>query len=244
MSDDRKYVRVYYNDLIRDYPGVWADNDQLATWLRLLSTADPMWPTPPELPRSVKQRILDKLVASTLVLTLVDHRYRMKGMDAERERRADAGRIAAAKRWHPDGIGSPDATALPKQAKQSKDETSKDESAAGARADVDDPATTYWQLTGRFPTEKTLAWIDDLTAKYGLIAVDRALAKSYIEDRSTQTLLGRAQDKLRAEARELDRKERVDELRRLQEKRATQPPSEPWRDEYRQRIQERYGDAA
>ena len=56
MPEDRKYVRVYYNDMIRDYPEVWADDAQLATWLRLLATADPMWPTPPELPRSVKAR--------------------------------------------------------------------------------------------------------------------------------------------------------------------------------------------
>lgn len=90
---DRPYVRVYYNDLIRDYPEVWGDDAQLATWLRLLATADPMWPTPPELPRSAKARVLDRLVKSTLLSLLPTHRFRVKGLDEERSRRAEAGRV-------------------------------------------------------------------------------------------------------------------------------------------------------
>ena len=53
---DRRYVRVYDDDLRRDYPKVWHDDRALATWLRLLSIADKMWPTIPELPRSVQAR--------------------------------------------------------------------------------------------------------------------------------------------------------------------------------------------
>jgi len=146
MSDsERKYVRVYYNDLIRDYPDVWSDNDQLATWLRLLATADPMWPTSPELPRTVRPKPLAALVAATLVEVVAAHRFRMKGMDAERSRRADAGRNAAAKRWHSDGIAHP----LPTRAEMSKAEPSSSAPAS------DDP----WDA----PEQEALVWL----AKHG-----------------------------------------------------------------------------
>ena len=122
MPDDRKYVRVYYNDLIRDYPEVWADDAQLATWLRLLATADPMWPTPPELPRSVKPRPLARLVDCSLVSTLAGHRYQMKGMEAERGRRSDAARNAAAARWHSESSANGSAEPMPNRNETSKAE--------------------------------------------------------------------------------------------------------------------------
>lgn len=83
-----------------------------------------------------------------------------------------------------------------------------------------DPADVYWSLTGRYPTDKVLSWVDDLAAKYGSAETIRALAGAHQQDGHTNTLLGRAQDVLRAEARALDRKEQEDERRRLREKRA------------------------
>jgi hypothetical protein len=108
----------------------------------------------------------------------------------------------------------------------------------------DDPADIYWQLTGKFPGDKPLAWIDQLGAQYGGPAVSKALATAFIADKSTQTLLGRTQDNLRAEARELDRKEREAEQVRLREKRAIPRVLEPWQEEYRAAIQRQYEDVA
>lgn len=142
MSDDRKYVRVYYNDLIRDYPDVWASDAALATWLRMLATADPMWPTPPELPRSVRAKPLGDLVDASLVSVDGAHRFQMKGMDAERTRRSDAGRNAAAQRWQSKGNADRNAESMPKRAEQSKDEQSKDETNAGATDDRHDAPET------------------------------------------------------------------------------------------------------
>jgi hypothetical protein len=99
MPEDRKYVRVYYNDLIRDYPDVWYDDADLAAFVRLLSTADPMWPTPPELPRTVKARALDALKKAGLVIEYPRHRFGIKGLDAERSKRSDAASNAARNRW-------------------------------------------------------------------------------------------------------------------------------------------------
>jgi hypothetical protein len=182
MADaDRKYVRVYYNDLIRDYPDVWADNDQLATWLRLLATADPMWPTPPELPRSVKPRVLGRLVDSSLVVTTADHRYRMKGLDAERDMRAQSARNAAAKRWHSEGIQTSDAGAMPKR-ERIRAETSKAENEPNARDGL--PSLTAeavraleertghtWSQAG----ERQLSEYDRLIGDHGLEAVCGAM---------------------------------------------------------------------
>lgn len=110
----------------------------------------------------------------------------------------------------------------------------------GTREEPRDPADAYWSLTGKYPTEKTLSWVDDLTAKYGGDATIRALVTAHTADRATATLIGRAQDILRAEARQLDRKEREDEKRRLAEKRAIPRIEEPWRAEYRESIRRHY----
>jgi hypothetical protein len=172
-ADDRKYVRVYYNDLIRDYPDVWADNDQLATWLRLLATADPMWPTPPELPRSVKPRVLGRLVDSSLVTTIADKRYRMKGLDAERTMRGDKARSAAAMRWHSKGTSDGNAEAMPKRERA---ETSRDEPTArdglpsldhDAIAALEDRTGQIWSQAG----EKQLGEYDRLVGTHGLVKV-------------------------------------------------------------------------
>lgn len=116
----------------------------------------------------------------------------------------------------------------------------------GARdIESQDPADAYWQLTGKYPADKTLGWIDDMAAKFGSPAVIRALAQAFTADRAVATLLGRTQDILRAESRELDRREREDEQRRLREKRAIPREEEPWRIEQRKAYLERYGpDAA
>ena len=99
---DRTYARFYYAEFIRDYPHIYADDAAFAAWVRLLATAEAMWPAHPELPRSVKTRTLAKLSACGLIDT-DGMTYSVKGMDAERTRRRDAARNAAAHRWHSEG---------------------------------------------------------------------------------------------------------------------------------------------
>lgn len=96
---ERQYVRVYHDDLQRDYGTVWVDDAALATWLRLLVVADKMWPSIPELPRSVKPRPLGTLVEKKLVVLLPAHGYRIRGHDEERRKRQESARNAAGVRW-------------------------------------------------------------------------------------------------------------------------------------------------
>lgn len=93
----RKFVRVYYVDLERDYPDIFFDPTALSTWLRLLVNADKVWPTIPQLPPAVRRSDLAKLKSSGLVCLQPNHRYVIKGYDTERAiRNANARKAAAA----------------------------------------------------------------------------------------------------------------------------------------------------
>lgn len=112
VRSDRHYIRVYHDDLQRDYPAIYADDACFATWMRLLVIADKMWPTCPEIPRSVRARPLGILVESGLV-EIEGHYYRIRGHNAERQRRQDAARNAAAERWQNNGNAGSTAQPMP-----------------------------------------------------------------------------------------------------------------------------------
>lgn len=119
---DRKFARIYYDDLMAEFPAVFVDDAALATWVRLLILAERVWPTVPEIPRSVRIKTYQRLVEAGLVLPVPPHCYRIRGLDAERSRRQDIARNANAVRWestkqserspngHPDGVPSRDET--------------------------------------------------------------------------------------------------------------------------------------
>jgi hypothetical protein len=165
---------------------------------------------------------------------LVGDRYRIHGLDKEREHRKQLATTRG-----PDG----DRTVTGREAsgdlaKPSQAKTENEPSPAEPR----DQADIYWSLTGRFPVDKALSWIDSLTEQYGAEPTIRALVAAHLEDRSVQTLLGRTRDRLAAEARKLDVKERSDEKARLVEKRSQPRVEEAWRQEFRAAIERQYGD--
>jgi hypothetical protein len=118
VKSDRRYVRVYDDDLRRDYPEVWTDDRAIATWLRLLSVADKMWPTIPEIPRYIKPGPLAILVGCGLVEALPAHCYRIRGHDAERNARSNAARNAAAERWHSERNADGNADVMPRRERE------------------------------------------------------------------------------------------------------------------------------
>lgn len=109
------HVRVYHEDLMKNYPQMWDDNDALATWVRLFVIADKLWPSPGELPRGVGRAALKKLTDVGLVVLLPNHRYTCRGLDADRQRRRDAASKAANIKHHgnPDGSADGDAGRTP-----------------------------------------------------------------------------------------------------------------------------------
>lgn len=118
MPEDRKWVRIFHADMIRDYPTIWDDDAALSSWLRLLVLADGAWPAPAELPRSIKEKSLTSLMEAGLVTLDGPHRFRIKGMDADRSARRNAARNAAAFRWQSEG----NAETMPTRAEQSNTE--------------------------------------------------------------------------------------------------------------------------
>lgn len=100
MPDDRKHVRVYYS--IRDderFDTIRDDDHHLATWLRLLMAADAVWPASADLPATARKASVGALMSAGLVEALPGSRFRLHGLDAERDRRSAAPTQAARKRW-------------------------------------------------------------------------------------------------------------------------------------------------
>lgn len=235
MSERAPYSRIYWSVMDDEkFVDVYRDDAAFALWVRLLMTADALWPAAAPLPRVAKTKALGMLVNAGIVDIVLGDRYRIHGLDAERNRRADVARNGPKR--DPDGRQTgPGREANGSQAKpsQAKNEPSQDETPR-------DPADIYWQLTGKFPKDRALVWIDSMASQYGQEPTTQALVRAHLSDSSVATLLSRTQDLLRAEARKLDVKEREDEARRLAEKRAIPRVEEPWRTEYREAIRKQY----
>lgn len=216
MSEQRAYCRVYWS-IVDDpkFVEVYDSDTALATWLRLLIIADQAWPASASLPASAKRRVVELLVRVGLVDTLPGWRYRIHGLDAERNRRADSARKGAAVRWQSERIATAPDVRMPSRAEPSQAENEPSQAVAT------DPADDYWNLTGKYPTDKVLGWLDDMAAEFGAATVGRHLAARVVEDRTASTLMGRVQDSLRREARQLDKREQDAERARVA---ANRPP--------------------
>ncbi len=235
--DDGKYSRLYWS--VKDdekFDGIRSNPAVFGTWALLLMDADAVWPSSASLPRWIRKRDLEVLVTALIVDLLPDDRYRIHGLDTEREKRAASARVGADVRRTNDVRPSTERTTTVPLAEPSTSQVLDKHAAEVAR----DPADIYWQLTGKYPTDKTLGWIDDLIGKYGSEPTTRHLAAAFLADRSVSTLLGRTTDLLRAETRQLDRKERETEQAALREKRSKPRVLEPWQEEYRAAVEAQY----
>lgn len=138
---DGPYSRLYHR-FAQEFPDIYKDDRAFAAWARLLMLADASWPMRPPLPRSVRPSIVRQLTTAG-VLILDGDDYTVLGLDAERTRRRDSGRIGAGKRWgnanaDANGHANADAKAL-----LVRDETRRDEITpppqAGRREDGTNP---------------------------------------------------------------------------------------------------------
>ena len=170
MRAERHYVRVYDDDLRRDYPHVWADDRLLATWLRLLSVAEKMWPTAPELPRSAKAGPLAELIRCGLVERFDDATYSVRGLHVERTKRADQAKLAAVARWstasNADSNAPSKADAMPRrdETKTKRDDTNARDLDNDGRADLE----AFLLLRRRAPTPKQRRLLDEVMDRHDL----------------------------------------------------------------------------
>lgn len=247
--EQRPYSRLYWSVIDDDkFVSVYDNDRAFATWARLLMAADQAWPASASIPRAASRTAIALLVTAGLIELMPGGRYRIVGMDAERERRQGQAQDAAEARWgharsNAASNAGADARRMPSQDETRRDEKQRDEPSAQAGEDADasepDAADAYYLLTTRFPTDKVLTWLDDLSGRFGTEAVCRGLATAWTAERQPSTLLGRVQDALRSEARKLDRKEADEERERLRQKRLT-PRVTPMDLEFREALLKRY----
>lgn len=188
----RPYSRVYW-EVIDDpkFAHVWDDDRALATWLRLLVAADMAWPASATLPRSSHAKSVAVLVDAGLVDRQAGDRYRIHGLDKERNARSEQAAGAANARhngMHPDEPPHPASTAdgmrphpvsnaqrMPSQDEQRRAEQRRDEaSKAHARngSDVWDVSLLIEELTGRTPSPKVT---EDLRADVEQLGAARVM---------------------------------------------------------------------
>ena len=133
MGEQQAYVRIYWS-IIDDpkFVDVYDNDAALATWLRLLISADASWPASASIPAAARRVPLALLVGAGLVDLMQGGRYRIHGLDSERNARSASGRNAAAMRWHregnapamrphSEGIPTRNADLMPSRAEPSRD---------------------------------------------------------------------------------------------------------------------------
>jgi len=148
------FVKLYHVDLENNFPDVYHDARLLGTLVQLLAVADAMWPKLPEVPRSVRKADVKALEKVGLLTQIPPYQYRIRGLDADRTRRADAGRNAASKRWADAGRNAAGNTAsIPNRGRDSI----KPESETEAEADH----AAGHRTNGQPPIEEPLRiWLD------------------------------------------------------------------------------------
>lgn len=146
-TNNDPYSRSYWR-FADEFPEIYASDVTYALWSRLRDEADKAWPSSAPLPYGVKKAALRQLIEAELVFPQPGNRYRIRGLDKERERRAEWGRRSANARWDrvreqeamdaaADDDSAPrtasamrphsERTADPMQAKTRRDKTSQDE---------------------------------------------------------------------------------------------------------------------
>lgn len=175
-SPSDKYVRVYYRVIDDDrFEGIYTDDRHLATWLRLLLTADAFWPASAPIPRSARPASVDVLIKAGLVELMPHDCYRIHGLDRERAMRSQSGRNGAAMRWHGDGNSDGIAIAMPRQDEQRRDkQILPSPSRRGTRNDATNPRAegTNPRASGTSPRQERQA------QKTGPTAIGAILARA------------------------------------------------------------------
>jgi hypothetical protein len=243
------YSRLYWKVMSDEkFDGIREDLRLFGAWSLLLVIADMAYPVPAYIPPTVPRASVRRLVEVGLIDEMPGHRYLVHGLEAERVRRSEAGRAGgkasgrsrSADATNPERTFNERSTVVEPDKGRDKDEAKTRQSQDTAQDGARDPADVYWQLVGRWPKDGALSWIDGLTEQYGAEPTIAALAAAHLEDKSSNTLIGRTRDRLAAKARQLDLKERAEEKQRLAEKRAQPRVEEAWRAEFRAAIEEQY----
>lgn len=182
MSDDRKYVRIYAGVVDDErFVGIYDDDHHWATYTRLLMLADAAWPASAPLPRSARRASVAALSAAGIIELGTADRFRIHGLDPERQRRADHARSAAENRWSNapgNAASSAPGNAQSMLAKQSRTEQSKDEQSMVLAASSDDGGRpdieAFLGTRFRLPTPAQRTFMDTFCQVFDQTGPERA----------------------------------------------------------------------
>ena len=186
-TEDR-YVRQYWR-FADEYPDVYEDDAAYAAWCRLLRLADMAWPAAATVPVGVKKAAWAKLTldrdGGALIQKATATTFRVRGMDKRRAKRSQSGKDAADARWgsadgNADSNADGNAEAMPSRAEHSKASQSRAEQAPP------DAAEALYQRTGRFPSSKVVAWLNDIAREHS----EARLVKAIDDTPCTTTNIG------------------------------------------------------
>jgi hypothetical protein len=168
VSERAAYSRVYWS--VMDDPkfdGVREEPRHLGSWALLLIVADMAWPAPAFRPPTVSLSSFRVLVTAGLIDEMSGGRYRVHGLDAERNRRRDSatrlrtGRDPDRRQLGPswDPVGEP---RVRTHRAEGKDETRRVETSTreidDGRADLE----AFLLVTRRAPTTRQRKLLDDI----------------------------------------------------------------------------------
>jgi hypothetical protein len=143
MSDRQPYSRVYWSVFDDDrFATIRGDLRHFGAWTVMLLVADMAYPSSAFVPPIVPRRSLAALVDAGLIESQAGGMFRVHGLQAERERRADAARRGGKR--DPDGTQT-GGERVPRRDEPRQDEISKAETSNGLvpleqRRAVDRPA--------------------------------------------------------------------------------------------------------
>jgi hypothetical protein len=162
-----EYVRVYQS-VVDDpkFVTIYDDDHHFATWVRLLMAADATWPASCPIPVGTRKASLNALVEAGIVDLGTGHRFRIRGLDAERGRRSEAGRaggLASAQRRttveRPLNGGATSIAERVALAEPSRDRAETEPSARDAKEPIDRIVDVWLSVKYRLPTEKQRAFL-------------------------------------------------------------------------------------
>jgi hypothetical protein len=220
MGERAPYSRVYWS-IVDDpkFEAIYGDNDHLATWLRLLITADAIWPASATLPANARRGSIRALNEAGLVDLLKDHRYRVHGLDAERGRRAKA---ATSRSPNGDQVvpeRSPNGPSRARDALLGSSLLSSSRLPEGVQGEPADALDAFYRLTGSWPSPKVLPWLNRLIDAHSDASVSQALGAEWIVSSDRSSILGRVNDRLEREAHEAEKRRQAASVKAAEEER-------------------------
>ena len=95
------YSRIYWSVMDDEkFDGIRDDVRMFGAWSLMLVVADMAWPASAFIPPTIPRACVTRLADVSLIDLSAGRRFRVHGLDAEREKRSHSARNAAAVRWH------------------------------------------------------------------------------------------------------------------------------------------------